>query len=291
MSFSSLQKSEIIEQQYKNQCCRRALINGIMAAKAKTLNGVVDISLGSLEIAEFAAKLISEFFGKEAEPYRSKLGGRNSIVTFKSPAAAKYVSSLSSGAEFFAEKCDTCRASFLKGFFLASGRICDPQKQFLLEFSPYEHERFFDFLISIGINAKFTERKKEKILYVKKSSEIEDFFGFAGMNGTAFALINAKIENELRNNANRLANCDTNNIDKAINASQQQLGIIKELENKGLLSSLPEELERTARFRLKHHDLSLSSLAKISIPPISKSGLSHRLNKIMELAKALLNKN
>ena len=100
-----------------------------------------------------------------------------------------------------------------------------------------------------------------------------------------FQVMNSKINAELRNNANRIANCETSNIEKAVNSSMKQIAVILELERAQLLSSLPEELERTARLRLEHRDLSLSQLAAISVPPISKSGLSHRLNKIMQLAK------
>ena len=83
-------------------------------------------------------------------------------------------------------------------------------------------------------------------------------------------------------------NCVTNNYDRMTAASKRQINIISELERLNLLTSLPEELEKTAKLRLQYEDLSLSALAKISVPPISKSGLSHRLNKIMELSRTLL---
>ena len=102
--------------------------------------------------------------------------------------------------------------------------------------------------------------------------------------------MNAKIEGELRNNANRVFNCDTNNIDKAVRASLKHISYISRLDEANLLSSLPEELEATARLRLLYKDYSLAQLAAISVPSISKSGLSHRLNKISEIAEKLLTK-
>ena len=102
--------------------------------------------------------------------------------------------------------------------------------------------------------------------------------------------MNEKINGEFRNNANRAANCVTRNIDKAIMASQKQLSVLLELQRRGLLSSLPEELEQTAKLRLKHHDLSIYQLSLIAVPKISKSGLAHRLNKIIQLAEGLLAK-
>ena len=110
------------------------------------------------------------------------------------------------------------------------------------------------------------------------------------MNKTVFAIMNAKISGEIRNSVNRIANCETNNIGKAVRASGKHLEVIVELANANLLSSLPDELERTARLRMEHPDYSLTQLSQIIVPPVSKSGLSHRLNKIVELSRSLLNK-
>jgi DNA-binding protein WhiA len=110
------------------------------------------------------------------------------------------------------------------------------------------------------------------------------------MNSAAFLIMNAKINGQIRNEAKRVANCETNNIDKAVNASIKHITAIKALDDAGLLSSLPEELENTARLRLKYSDLSLSQLAQMSVPPISKPGLSHRLKKIMEIAEQKIGK-
>jgi DNA-binding protein WhiA len=117
---------------------------------------------------------------------------------------------------------------------------------------------------------------------------IEDFFAMANMNNTAFEIMNMKIQGELRNNANRIVNCETNNIDRAVSASMEQITLINELIKRDLISLLPDELASTARFRIDHQDMSLSQLAGAITPPISKSGLAHRLKKITEMAKAIL---
>ena len=135
---------------------------------------------------------------------------------------------------------------------------------------------------------EISKSKNKEVLYLRNSAYIEDFFALAGMNSATFALINAKIQGEIRNNANRIANCETNNIGKAVSASMNQIAIISELIEKGLISQLPDELEMTARLRMEHRDLSLSQLAALITPHISKPGLSHRLRKITELGSALL---
>lgn len=288
MSFSSEAKNEIIKQPIKSTCCKMALLSGILSSKATLDEGQVKISVSSDEAVNFISKLVLDVYGKETEISRLKVGGRVKILSFRSPSAARYTQSFKDQSSPCVEKCKLCKSYYLRGVFLASGRISDPAKQYLLEFSLYNHEFFIDFFKSLDIDVKYAERHGEKILYIKKSSLLEDFFALAGMNGTAFHIINAKIENEIRNNVNRVANCETNNIDKAVTASHAHIVAIRKLAERGLLSSLPEELEKTANLRLLHEDLSLSALSKISVPPISKSGLSHRLNKIIELSHTLL---
>ena len=291
MSFSSEQKNGIIEQQYKNACCRRALLCGILSSKATVSNGAVILNLETAAFAEFCARLVSEFYGRV--PEIRAMGGRCKTVIFESKAARKYIEAIADGgASLFQEKCPSCRASFFRGFFLAAGRVSDPTVQYHLEFSPISnHSCFADMLSESGIEVKSALRKGKTVLYAKKSGILEDFFALIGINNAAFALMNAQIEGELRNNANRVFNCDTNNIDKSVRASHKQIIAITRLEEANLLSSLPEELEKTARLRLLHKDLSLAQLAAVSVPAISKPGLSHRLNKIIEIADRLLGEN
>ena len=100
--------------------------------------------------------------------------------------------------------------------------------------------------------------------------------------------MNSKIKSELRNDANRVSNCEMNNINTAVNTAIRQIAVISALEKRGLLGTLPDELAHTARLRLEYDSLSLSQLAAKFTPSISKPGLSHRLNKIEELGKKLL---
>ena len=288
MSFSLQEKNDIINQPIKSACCKRALLSGILASKAIVEDGFIRLNAYSDESVDFISKLVLEIYGKEAEISRLKVGGRGKILSFRAPSAIKYLESYKSKGEPFSKSCKLCLSYFLKGVFFASGRVSDPKKQYLLEFSLNDHEFFKEYFESLDLPVKFTARGKERILYLKKSTLLEDFFALAGMNGTAFHIINAKIESEIRNNVNRVANCETNNIGKTVTASHAHILAIRKLAEKGLLSSLPEELEKTAKLRLQYEELSLSALAKVSVPPISKSGLSHRLNKIIELSHTLL---
>lgn len=291
MSFCEEQKKEITEANYKSLCCRKALLSGVLAAKGTvTSDGCVTLRVSGEGTRAFISALVEEAYSKTPDISSPIGGGRAKLMSFKSSSAAKFVAEIQNTDKLmYTPRCGACRSAFLRGAFLAAGSVSEPQKQYSLELSVGERmERFFDFFQDLGIDLKPLERKGVKTLYTKNSTAIEDFFGLAAMNGTAFALMNSKIKSELRNDANRVANCEMNNIDKAVNTAMRQVAIISALEEAGLLGALPDELALTARLRLEYNSLSLSQLAGKFTPSISKPGLSHRLNKIEAIGKKLL---
>ena len=289
MSFSSEQKNEILGQKSKNACCRRALVQGILASKGQIFEGGIEVSLEGQHAAEYLSSLIKEIYSKEAIVGTSLSGGRRRIVKFASPAAERFINDFRRGG-VADTKCDLCQGAFLRGLFLSSGRVTDPKKQLSLEFSPVicATDSIFCLLSELGLTPRISKKKNETLIYFRNSTDIEDFFGYAGMNNTAFAFMNAKIVRDLRNKANRISNCESNNINKSVSTSMDQIELISELIDRGLISQLPEELEMTARLRMEHSDLSLARLASLITPPISKPGLSHRLKKITAMAEKLL---
>ena len=289
MSFSSQQRDFITEQMYKSSCCRRALLNGVLFAKGTVDGKEVVVSAETQNAAEFIYRLIYEFFGQDSDIYTDDTGGRKLFISFNSKSASNYITNLNNANTLFEHKCSMCLSSFLKGVYLVAGRATDPSKQYSLEFSLGERtDLFADLLRDLGLTPRIANRKGTKILYFRNSGDIEDFFGHAGLNKALFALMDAKAEGELRKSAMRLANCETNNIVKAVAAAQKQIEVIQALEDANLLSLLPDELLATAKLRLQYADLSLSQLSAVSSPPISKPGLSHRLKKIMELGEQML---
>ncbi len=290
MSFSQDQKIDIISQPVRSSCCKRAILHGVLTVRGKIENDNILISVDSADTAEFLKNIILDVYSKDAEEVISTTGGRRKIISFNAKSAARYINELSENGIVFSEKCPLCQSYFLKGLFIAAGRVSDPVKQYSLEFSVGDRaDALIDFFSSIGFSPKLSIKKNETIVYFRNSAAIEDFFALSNMNQAAFDIMNAKIKGELRNTANRIANCETNNIDRAVSASISQITLIEELIERGLISLLPEELERTARFRMEHRDMSLSRLAGEITPPISKSGLSHRLKKITEMAENILN--
>lgn len=292
MSFLTDIKKQILNQPYKSACCRRAMLNGIIFAKGSLINGEVCITLEHKDSMEYTSVLVKEFFGKEVDISTSNIGGRRKILSFTSGACEKYLHLLSTNATpLFNERCTGCVSAFLRGVFIACGRITDPEKRYRLEFSPVDRQDILlEYFSQSGINLSLSERRGERILYTGNSSVAEDFFALIGMNSIAFLLMNSKIESDFKNTANRIRNCETNNILKTVSAAAKWIEAIEALEKANLLSTLPEELEKTARLRIEHRDYSLSRLAAEFTPPISKPGLSHRLNKILEISENLLGK-
>ena len=292
MSFSQDQKTDIVTQPIKAGCCKLAFLQGVLTARGQLLQDNITVSVDSEQSSVFIRSLILEIYSKNAEEVVSSSGGRRKLLSFTTKSAIKYINETEKNGIFFAEKCPMCHSQFLKGVFLAAGRVSDPVKQYSLEFSVGARtEALYNYFCELGLNPKISEKRNETLIYFRNSTAIEDFFALAGMNQTAFEIMNAKIKGELRNTANRIANCETNNIDRAVSASISQISLIEELVKRGLISLLPEELERTARFRMENRDMSLSQMAGAITPPISKSGLSHRLKKITEMAENILKGN
>lgn len=185
--------------------------------------------------------------------------------------------------------CENCAKAFVRGLFLSVGTIVDPAKAYHLEFAVSEEEKcniVCDYLCSVGFPVKITVRRGVRAIYLKESEAIEDFFTFVGAPQTALSIMNAKILRDIRNNENRKANCDTANIFKSTGAAAAQIKAIKKLEQIGKLQTLPEPLRITAALRLEYPDISLAELAAMHEPPITKSGVTHRLAKLQAASES-----
>ncbi len=287
MSFSQEQKKWIISQPIKTMCCKHAFLEGILASRGHKGNGEISISINGDENIGFLSDLISDVFNSEVYLLKSR-GGRRKIIAFSSKSACKYLDLVEK--EYFCSlKCQSCQSAFLRGVFLACGRVSDPSIQYSLEFSVGERAMAFAaFLEKLGFVPKTSVKKTETIVYFRDTTYIEDFFALANMNQTLYSFMNSKINREIKNYANRISNCETNNIERAVLASMEKIDLIEELIETGRINLLPDELAQTARLRVENRDMSLSQLAGIMTPSISKSGLSHRLARIEEMSKEIL---
>ncbi len=187
-------------------------------------------------------------------------------------------------------KCQNCQKAFIAACFICRGSMTDPEKQNHLDFTfntEEERDTVAAALTDIGFTAKTTVRKGKSVLYFKDNDSISDLLAFLGATKAAFDVMNTKIVKEVRNNANRLVNCDTANIEKAISASQKYVDAISFIKEHGGIETLPSELSEAAHLRESLPQASLSELASKCNPPITKSGMKHRLEKLLSAAEEL----
>ena len=184
---------------------------------------------------------------------------------------------------------DCCKVSFLRGSFLAGGSVTDPGKGYHMELTTTHHSvaRETDALMreSMGFAPKIAARNGGQVLYIKQSEQISDFLTYLGAPVAAMGIMEARLEKELNNKVNRRCNCDDANITKVVEAAQEQLAAIRVLREAGLLDQLPGKLKQAADARENNPSASLSELAAMMEPPITKPAMNNRMKKLVLLAK------
>ena len=183
--------------------------------------------------------------------------------------------------------------AFFAGAFLACGSIIDPNKEYHLEFvTPYFNlsNEMQQLLMTLGISTKRLERKGVQVLYIKGSENIEDLLTFMGATMCSLEIMNIKILKDVRNKANRIANCDSANIEKTVEASSRQVEDINFIEKNRGLDFLSDELRDIAEIRLEYPELSLRELGQMLDKPIGRSGANHRMKKISAIADEIREK-
>ena len=180
--------------------------------------------------------------------------------------------------------------AFVAGAFLSCGSISEPLKDYHLEFSVPYYNLMLDLtelLSEIGFNVKSTERKGNHVIYMKDSEVIEDLITFMGATMSSIELMNVKILKDVRNKANRIANCDAANIDRTLKASDKQIADIEYIVDKIGIENMPPDLAEIAEVRLEFPEMSLKELGEELEKPLGRSGVNHRLKRISALAEQL----
>ena len=299
MSFSFEAKNELCRLPVQKLCCARAEAYGILLYCNTFSAGEVRIITGNPALAARLPKLFHRAFNARFD--RTPEAGETGKLVFQITDGAKLrriVDLLGFSPEqnlalhinfgLLEEEC--CRAAFLRGVFFAGGSVTDPAKRYHLELatSHLQVSRELEVLLrECGYPPKSVSRNGSYITYFKQSDQIEDFLTLIGAPVAAMAVMSAKVEKGLRNSVNRRLNCDNANLDKAVDAAQEQLEAIRKLTAAGQMEQLSDKLQQTAAMRLEFPELALSELAEEFDPPITKSCLNHRLRKLMELSKAL----
>lgn len=185
---------------------------------------------------------------------------------------------------------DCCKSSFIRGAFLACGTVSDPKKEYHAEFPVYKESlanEFVELLKSSGLAPKISTRGKNKIIYFKESENIEDLLTTMQAISHTLELAGIKVYKDISNHTNRISNCEMANLSKTVNAAVAQSQAIAVLKQKGEFEKLSNELKAAAELRQKHPEASLKELCDIAGSGITKSGLNHRLNRLIEISKNL----
>lgn len=176
---------------------------------------------------------------------------------------------------------------FLRGAYLVCGSLTNPEKDYHCEFDVSYMNLCKDLSALIGevlAQPKSTIRRGSYMVYYKESENIEDLLTYIGAPMSAVELMNIKIIKDIKNRVNRRMNCDNANLDKTLNASFQQVQDIKYIFGVKGNTFLSEELRTVAEIRLENPDMSLRELGESVEPPLSRSGVNHRLKRIGEIA-------
>ncbi len=185
---------------------------------------------------------------------------------------------------------ECCRRAFLRGAFLAAGYIRDPNVDYHAELTAVSEARAEELkrlLESFGLPAKITHRKGTPVVYLKEAEAISDFLSVIGASKSRLEWENVRILRGIQGDVNRRVNCETANLKKTADAGMDQVRAIEKIERERGLRSLPDQLREIAEARLEHPDASLKELGALFDPPLGKSGVNHRLRKLMEIAETI----
>ena len=311
MSFSTETKNELSRVMPNSLSCKKAELSGIAKmAGSIQISGYKKINLKiSTELNSIARKVFkilkSDFnINTTIVVNKNQMLKRNNsyILTVKSEMGSeelmKTLGLLDKDADFL--PCHTVpswvyedeesKKAFIRGAFLGGGSISDPEKNYHLEFVASNEEfaqSLMDLINSLGFNSKIVCRKNSHVVYLKESEQISDLLSLIGAFQALLSLQNTKILKQMRNNVNRIVNCETANLSKTVNAAVRQVENIKLIQQKMGINKLPENLQQIALLRVENEDLTLKELGELLNPPISKSGLNHRLKKIEDIANEL----
>lgn len=296
MSFSSDVKDELVKIQADSLCCRHAQVYGMLLFGRAFSASSVSLSTENKNVAENYINSVLELTG--IKPEFINRGGRKITVGITSkvqclPVLEKFghgsreLSRRINRANFSSE---CCFYAFLRGAFLSCGTLTSPEKNYRLEFVvPYLKlcGDFVKLMEELDLKPKQAKRKNSYVLFFRDSETIEDILTIMGAVNSTLELMGIKIHKDMRNMVNRKVNFETANITRTVEAATVQIKAIETIINKRGLDFLPDSLREIAVLRIENPDATLKELGEKLSEPISRSGVNHRLNKILEMSKEI----
>ncbi len=298
MSFSGEVKKELCELDdlRENECCKFAQCYGALLMGKSFSTREIVFSTEYDYVAEHVYSLCEECFGEQLfEKQQSKK--KFKLIITDSEKIKKVYDAFGHDKKQLNLRInrgnlddDCCVAHFLRGAFLACGTVTDPNKTYHLEFViPFLKlsQDFYKILTDSGIFAKTVVRKGCNVVYIKDSENIEDILTLTGAQRSSLEIMSIKIQKDMRNSVNRKVNFECANIERSVKAGLVQVEAINLIIKRQGIDTLPEEYKELALLRLENPDMSLKQLGEALSVPMSRSGVKHRLDKILEIADKL----
>lgn len=299
MSFSSEVKEELVRQVAGARHCQIAELTALMLMSGAGSGPNIYLKTENFRVAKKFTTLVYRIFGVVCQvrikSYRKhKAATAYEAVIPKGAATTQILQAckLTEGDELnhlIVQK-DCCKRAFLRGAFLTSGSVNNPEKSYHFEIAcENEHlaKDIRELLAFFELDGKIVQRKKYHVVYLKEGSMIVDALNVMEAHRALMNMENVRILKDVRNQTNRKVNCDIANINKTLTAAQRQLEDIRFIEQKKGFGSLNEGLRQVAELRLQEPEVSLKELGEMLEPKVSKSGVNHRLRKLSEIAEAL----
>ena len=307
MSFSGMVKEELSRQISMARHCRLAEITALLSACGRmTAEGVLHFQTENYAVVRKYFTLLTKTFNIEtAIAIRESCQMKKGKIYFVEIADPEQIETVLQGTKLSADEYNggmldagngfvtqqvCCKRAFIRGAFLASGSISDPEKGYHLEIVCSEEKKadqLQELIRSFDIDAKIVTRKKSYVVYVKEGAQIVEMLAVMEANVSLMNLENIRIVKEMRNNVNRKVNCETANINKTVNAAVKQAEDIRLIEERMGFHNLNEGLAEIAELRLQYPEATLKELGMMLTPQVGKSGVNHRLRKLSEIADGL----
>ena len=297
-SFSSAARAEICRELPHKHCCAKAQCFGILLFCNSFQDDGIKIITESREFACILPKLFKKAFDLDFDSYPSLASSGKLVFLIRDPEKLSEIMeafgfsagdtlALHVNYPIVEEEC--CKVSFLRGAFLAGGSVTDPGKGYHLELATTHQAvaRETELIVRevMDFTPKTAARGGAQVLYLKQSEQISDFLTRLGAPVAAMGIMEARLEKELNNKVNRRCNCDDANTSKVVEAAQEQLAVIRVLRERGILEGLPEKLKPAAIAREQNPSGSLTELAAMMEPPITKPAMNNRMKKLAAIAK------
>ncbi|MEW5921934.1 MAG: DNA-binding protein WhiA [Bacillota bacterium] len=307
-SYARQVKEELARRPIAAECCARAELRALLEMRGElVLSAQMQRIIIQTENASTARRIFSLFkycfaltpqvlSGRKRRLYKKnafsvQICGKEAVLTVLQalgfltvdPQEGKYLLYRQEGG--LQKAC--CRRAYLRGAFLASGSLNNPERDYHLEvISPCESyaRSITETLAAFGLPARFFQRKNNQVVYIKEGEKISEFLRIIAAHGGLLSFENIRVVKGVRNKINRLVNCETANLTRTALAAHEQLANIRLVTNLIGLENLPPSLQEIARLRLRYPEATLKELAGLAHPALTKSTVNHRLRRLNALA-------